>query len=99
MANEDMANVTPCPPQTPKQWPPSGYCQNANISPLTGMSEEDEGDGDNTAFFEQPLSEITSDNGQDRVSNSDFSPPVQKWKAGMKAMAQQFHPIATQKQK
>ena len=99
LANEDMADVTPRPPQTPKQWLPSGYCQNANISPLTGMSEEDESDGDNMAFFERPVSEITSDNGQDRVSNSDFSPPVQKWKAGVKAMAQQFHPVAMQKRK
>jgi hypothetical protein len=52
MANENMADVTPHPPHTPKQRPASSYCQNANISPLVGMSEDNAVDGGNMAFSE-----------------------------------------------
>jgi hypothetical protein len=94
MANEAMADATPRPP--PKLGPASSYHQNVN-SPLTGMSEDDTVDGDSSALFEQP--EITSDNEQEQVSNSEASPPVQKWKTGLKATDQQIRSIATQKRK
>ena len=87
MANEDLLDVTPHPPFTPKPWPHPKTKKRARVDPPAELNEV-EIDEDNLAFNNTPLTPVAEDLETEPKDNADnksdsigyASPPTKKQK-------------------
>ena len=83
MANEDVVDMTPRPPFTPKPWPPPRNRKAAKLVPITESSDVEMGDEFNKESFAPALSEqesvrVTED--ELAVDSDGPTPPAKKQK-------------------
>ena len=82
MANEDIVDMTPHPPFTPKPWPPPRNRKAAKLVPITESSDVKMVDELDKESFAPALSEQESVTEDELAIDSDIpTPPAKKQKA------------------
>jgi hypothetical protein len=82
IAEEDLANATPRPPFTPKQWPAPRNQTYSDLTPLAATSDADANMSDDfdRASFVPPRSEMSVTADDSDVESDAPSPPLKKQK-------------------
>ena len=85
IAEEGLADATPCPPFTPKQWPPPRNQTYSDLTPLAAMSDVEMSDDFDRASFVPPRSEMSATVDDSAVESDAPTPPPKKQKIQEKA--------------
>ena len=79
MANEDMVDMTPRPPFTPKPWPPPRDRKPPKTVPITESSDVEMGDeSDKNSFAPEPSEQESATEDESAVDSDGLTPPAKK---------------------
>jgi hypothetical protein len=84
MANEDIVDMTPCPPFTPKPWPPPRNRKAAELIPITESANVEMGDEFDAQSFAPALPEEELVTKDESAVESGTTPRPKKQKAQAK---------------
>ena len=85
IAEEGLADATPRPPFTPKQWPPPRNQTYSDLTPLAAMSDDDMSEDFDRASFVPPRSEMSATADDSAVESEAPTPAPKKQKTQDKA--------------